>query len=130
MRIAIDANMLLAIANDKIDVFSQIRNEFRKKAEIIVPKQIMDELKMLAKQNKKNEKAVEIAMHEIEANDVKIQGVDAKNADEALIALARDGAAIATNDKALKKEVKKLNAGIIFTRTRRFLVFSFVNQLF
>ena len=130
MRIAIDANMLLAIANDKIDVFSQIRNEFGKKAEIIVPKQIMDELKMLAKQNKKNEKAVEIAMHEIEANDVKIQGVDAKNADEALIALARDGAAIATNDKALKKEVKKLNAGIIFTRKRRFLVFSFVNQLF
>ena len=130
MKIAIDANILLAIANDKIDVFGQIRDEFGSKAELVVPRQVMDELKLLSKQNKKNENAVEIAIQQIKANNAHILEVNAKNADEALIALAREGAAIATNDKGLKKEVKKLNAGIIFTRKRRFLEFSFMNLLF
>lgn len=130
MKIAIDANILLAIANDKIDVFGQIRDEFGSKAELVVPKQVMDELKILSKRNKKNENAVEIAMHEIGKNDVKIREVHAKNADEALIALAKEGATVATNDNGLKKEVKKLNAGIIFTRKRRFLAFSSMGLLF
>ncbi|MBI2530295.1 MAG: hypothetical protein HYW05_04095 [Candidatus Diapherotrites archaeon] len=130
MRIAIDANMLLAIANEKIDVFGQIRDEFGKTAEIIIPRQVIDELKILSKRNKKNENAVKIAMQEIEKNDARIREVNAKNADEALIALAREGTAVATNDSALKKEVKKLNAGIIFTRKGRFLAFSSMNLLF
>ncbi len=130
MKIAIDANILLAIANEKIDVFGQIRDEFGSKAEIIIPKQVIDELKMLAKRNKKNEKAAEIAMQGLRKNDVKTAEVDAKNADGALLALAKEGAIIATNDKALKKEVKKLNAGVIFTRKRRFLEFSSTDLLF
>ena len=130
MRIAIDANMLLAIANVKIDVFGQIGNEFGKRVEIIIPRQVIDELKIISKRSRKNENAVKIAMQEIEKNGVKIQEVDAKNADGALIALAREGTAIATNDSALKKEVKKLNVGIIFTRKRRFLAFSFMDLLF
>lgn len=121
--IALDTNMLLAIANEKIDIFSQIKNEFGNSAQIVVPKEVIYELEVIARESKKLESAAKIAFHELKANNAKILAGKG-NADNALLELARKGVIIATNDKQLKKEIKKLNGGIIFTRKRRFLVFS------
>jgi rRNA-processing protein FCF1 len=46
----------------------------------------------------------------------------AANADKALVKLAEKGAIVATNDRELKKEVKKVNGSIMFLRQKRFIV--------
>ena len=119
--IALDANMLLSIEQFKVDVLSQIKL-LEGKVKFVIPFQVWKELQSLKKRGKTLEKRVKIAEQLIKKRKVKRVRVTAENADKALVKLAEKGAIVATNDKALKKEIKKVNGIIMFLRKRSFIV--------
>ncbi len=102
-KIALDTNMLMAIAQFHIDIWTEIEDQVGK-VEFVAPRQVIEELQLLEKQ-KKTALAARIALQQ--ANEkAKIVQVKANSADAALKKLAKQGALIATNDRALRKHIK------------------------
>lgn len=120
MMIAIDANMLLAIGQFKVDVFSEIEKMFGKNAAVVVPMQVFDEVLALGKGKEK--KAAGIALEEIKSRGVKIVSVNADGgADNALVEMAKEGCIVASNDAGLRKRIKGFAGKVIYLRQKRFL---------
>jgi len=115
-KIALDTNMLLAIQQLGVDVFAEIERLFGKNAEIALPKQVLAELKELAEKGKGK-----IGLQEIERHGVKIEEIDAGNADEALLNMSKQGYLVASNDAVLRKRIKGFGGKVIYLRQRNFL---------
>ena len=118
--IALDTNMLMAIEQFKVDVFRQAK-EMEGKVKFVVPVQVDQELKKLSQESKTLAKRVRIAQALMKKHEVKRKRIQARNADQALIKLAREGVIVATNDKELKKAVKKAKGSIMFLRKRKLI---------
>jgi len=119
--IAFDTNMLLAIGQLKVDVVSEARKMFGKKAKFAVPKQVLNELEELEKVDKKMEKFVGIARREIESNGIQVLDFGNENADDTFAEMAKQGYVVATNDGALRKRIKGFAGKVIYLRQRHFL---------
>jgi len=118
-KVAVDTNMLLAINEQNVDVFAQIKQTLGN-VEFVVPNQVFEELINIEKKGKTAQKNVNIAKILMKKNKVKKVRVNAKNADSALLELSRD-ALIASNDKELKKAVKKNSGHVIYLRQGKFI---------
>ena len=117
-KVALDTNMLLAIKKLKIDIFEEIKESIGK-AEFLIPVQVIKEMQKLSEKNKNMEKASNIALQLIKKNKAKEIQSKEKDADKALIELAKKGIIIATNDKELKKKVLKVKGKILNIRKRK-----------
>jgi len=117
-KVALDTNMLLAIKKLKIDIFEEIKESIGK-AEFLIPVQVIKEMQKLSEKNKNLEKASNIALQLIKKNKAKEIQSKEKDADKALIELAKKGIIIATNDKELKKKVLKVKGKILNIRKRK-----------
>ena len=120
-RVAFDTNMLLAIRQLKVDVFSGVAEMFGEKAELVVPKQVLGELESLKKEGQSKAKAVDVAMAEIKGHRVKALEAEGTGADDALAFLAEQGYFVASNDAALRKRIKGFGGKVIYLRQSRFL---------
>jgi rRNA-processing protein FCF1 len=107
--IALDTSALLSIAEAKADLFETAKEEFGSTVEFVIPEQVNAELEKIEKQGLKERKAVRIAKKLILNNKVKLIGVSAENADNALLELAREKKIIATNDKELIRKIKGIS---------------------
>jgi len=117
--VAVDTNMLFAITDHGIRVFEELKMIIGGK-EIVVPKQVLEELEKLAKEGKTFERKVEVLRKVLKENETKVIEVEAVGADNALEKLAKDYF-IATNDKKLKKRIKIVNGKVIYLRKKKFL---------
>lgn len=120
-RIVFDTNMLLAIQQLHIDVFSETKKMFGAKAELLIPKQVFEELRNMTGKGEGIKRAVLIALEEIERYGVKIVDVDASNADSAIAKMAMEGCFACSNDAVLRKRIKGFAGKVIYLRQRRFL---------
>jgi rRNA-processing protein FCF1 len=121
VRVVFDTNMVLAIGQLKVDVFSEARKMFGEKADFLVPGQVASELRALAEKELPLKKAVGIAQEQIASNKVKTEEVEAADADEALVELAKSGCFVATNDAVLRKRIKGFGGKVIYLRQGHFL---------
>ena len=119
-RIALDTNILLAIEEFKVDVFTQLRGLFGK-VDVIVPEQVIEELLRFRESNKKIGKSARVALEIISKKNVKKVEVKGKNADDALVALSGK-AIIASLDKGLLKKLKEKNVMTLSLRQKKFIV--------
>ena len=119
-KVILDTNMLLAVEQLKIDLMQEIENNLPK-AKVLLPEQVMQELERLKRKSQKLEKAVKIAEKIIRFGKIKKIKVQAKNADKALLKLAKKGFIIATNDKLLRKKVKSIGGKCLIIRKRKYL---------
>lgn len=110
--IALDTNVLVSIARTKIDVLEEAKKEFGK-TEFVVPEQVNKEIGTLEKKGGAIKKACIIARQIIAVHSVKTLQNQERKADNALLELAKTGIAVMTNDKALKKRIKKAHGAII-----------------
>ncbi|MFA4855756.1 MAG: PIN domain-containing protein [archaeon] len=121
-RVALDTNMLLAIRQLKVDVFSEVEKMFGKKVEFAVPEQVLAELKGLAlAEGKEMGKSVAIALAEIGGHCVEKKLVEAPDADAALAKMAKQGFVVASNDAGLRKRIKGFGGKVMYLRQSRFL---------
>ena len=121
VKIALDTNMLLAVEKFKLGLLEEIESNFPK-ALIAVPEQVLQELEILQKRSKSLEKQVKIAKEVLKKAKFKVLQSKESNADKALLELSRNGFIIATNDKELRKKVKKNSGKCLILRKKKFLV--------
>lgn len=118
----IDTNVLMYIFTQKVDVFSQLRELGFKK--FVFPEHVIEELKRLqVSLDGAERRAARFALSLIDGrDDCEIFRVDAVGSDNAILELAkRLGAAVITNDKALRRRAKLEGIVVGYLRELRYV---------
>ena len=116
----IDTNALMVAEQFKVDIFSELLRLGY--VDCIVPAQVIGELRSLAERADKgrDKTAARVALGLAER--CRIVGIDNCPADQAIEDLAsKEGAAVFTNDKALKKRLFSKGITVIYLRQGRYL---------
>lgn len=120
MKIILDTNFLIYCAKNKLDYKEEISNLLGRKCELVVPVQVVNELKRLREKAKKlrDREACDLALQLLKANKIKIARIKAKNADNAILnsAKGKKGNIVATLDRGMRK---KLGRVILISRGKR-----------
>jgi len=118
-KVVLDTNMLMAIGELKIDIIDGLEEKLGK-AEFFVPEEVTDELKKLKEKGRTKKNNAEIAEKIIEKYCSVLKSKK-KNADERIEELAGEYI-IATNDKELRKRIKKKGFKTAFIRQKKVIV--------
>ncbi len=123
--IILDTNFLMIPAQFRVDIFSEIRRICNFRYELAVADKTLEELaKILEKGGKAKAQAL-LAMKLLDACKVRIlssKTATFKNVDKIILFLAaREKAIVATQDAALRKELKKLGLKAIALRQKKYL---------
>lgn len=110
MKILLDTSFLLTAIRYKLDIFTELKGH-----ELIVLEPIKLELENLINGKKKGNLEAKIALELIKRNKIKIKKTELKEADDAL---ANENGVVATQDKKLKKRLKR----IITIRQKKYLI--------
>ncbi|MBS3146744.1 hypothetical protein J4471_03535 [Candidatus Woesearchaeota archaeon] len=114
MKILLDTNFIITSLKFKIDIFSEIRRIAYFNYEIFVLDKTIDELKKL-----KNKLALQI----IDKYNVKITKTSENlDADALLILYADSETIVATQDRELRKALKKKNIRILSIRQKNYYI--------
>jgi len=126
--IIIDTNFLVSAIRFKIDIFSELQRICDFKYIICVVDGTIDELEKLAETGKPKDKiAARISLELIKKKMVKITKISSKNkrvknVDLLILNLIKEGDFIvATQDKELKREIRKKGVPIIVLRQKGYL---------
>ncbi|MFH1055915.1 MAG: DNA-binding protein [Candidatus Altiarchaeota archaeon] len=121
MIVLLDTNFLLLPKQHKIDIFSEIQRLVPEKHTLATLSPVVEELHHLAGTRTEDMVAAKVALQMLEQNGVEIIPAD-KEADEAIIEYAAaNPTLVATNDKDLKRRLKKTVQGIIHMRGKNHL---------
>ena len=93
MQIILDTNFLIYCAKNKLDYVEEIENLLKEGHELVVPVQVINELKKLRddrlkKASGKDKQAANLALEILEHNKIKTVKPEGKTVDEAIINLA------------------------------------------
>ena len=111
--IVLDTNLILYSLKYKVDIFNELKRICNFKYEIKILDKTLDELK-----NKPNGT---LALRFIKEKNIKLINSENGYVDELLLKLPRTYI-IATNDKALKTQVKLQNKALITLRQKKYLI--------
>ncbi len=117
MKIILDTNFLMAVAQMKINIFSQLRGH-----KLYTANTIVMELRRLSKGRSKDARAARLALELIKAKHLKVLKSKQRSADRSLILYAKRDYIIATQDKILQKKIKDEGGKIIYIRQRKYVI--------
>jgi len=127
-KIILDTNFLVSSVRFKVDIFSEMKRICSFNYQICVLDKIIDELKKLAETGKpKDRAAAKISIELIKKKKIKIikniaKNKRVKNVDLLILNLIKKGNFIvATQDKELKREIRKKGVPIIVLRQKKYL---------
>jgi len=110
MKIILDTNFLIYCAKNKLDYVEKIEGLLNEDFELVVPMQVIEELKSLKndklkKVSGKDKSACDLALQLLGVNKVKKVEVKGKSVDEGIINLARGGKKniVCTLDREMRK---------------------------
>ena len=111
-QILLDTSFLLSCVRNKIDFFEHLQLEG---IQILIPKQVLEELKGLSKSKRESEIALKI----IQKNKPKIIELTGKNTDNSIINFAKKNPEIiiATLDREIKNSIK--NKKLVIQRKKK-----------
>ncbi|MBW3011682.1 nucleotide-binding protein [Candidatus Woesearchaeota archaeon] len=121
MKVILDTNFLLMPESIGVDIFTKIR-EFDPFAELFVVDATIGELKKLMERRKYG-KAAKIGLQLVEQQKIKIIKTEKnKNTDLIIAEKAQKGKyAVATQDKELKRLLKKNNVPVLALRQKNYI---------
>lgn len=119
-KIILDTNMLTAILGLKIDVFSEIERMLGK-VDFFIAEQTIVELNRIAIKGGKEGKKAKIALKILGERKYGKIVVPEKECDDALLEMSGTGMIIATNDRELRRRIRKNNGKTIFIRQKKFV---------
>jgi rRNA-processing protein FCF1 len=108
IKVILDTNFLIYCVENKVDYAAGIMEIMTEGYELVVPEQVIAELKDISMNSKKlsDRSAAFLALKLLEHNKVKIISAEGRIADEAILNLVRMGSIIATLDLELRKKLK------------------------
>jgi rRNA-processing protein FCF1 len=115
IKIILDTNFLVYCAENKIDYSSGIMEIMTEGYELVIPEQVLAELREMAEKSKKlsDRSAAFLAMKILEHNAVKTVNAAGRFADEAILNLVRMGSIVATLDLELRKKLRNSRVIVI-----------------
>jgi rRNA-processing protein FCF1 len=126
MKIILDTNFVVYCAKNKIDYFEGLSNLLNEDYEIVVPKQVIDELTKLRddkfkKVSGKDKTACSLALKLLEHYKVKFVEVSGKTVDEGLIILSKEDKKniVCTLDREMRHELPRV---ILFNKNKQLIV--------
>jgi len=95
MKIILDTNFLIYCAKEKLDYVEEIGNLVNEGYELVVPRQVVNELKKLMadgykRLSGKDKLACDLAIQLLDANKIKVVAASGKTVDEAIVNLSRE----------------------------------------
>ncbi len=127
VKIILDANFLITLFEiPKIDIYSEVNRIIENKNyELIVPSFIFEELeKLFADGKEKLKNKIELALKFARSlKETKFELNENEKIDDAIIRAAKQlNAIVATNDKELRRKLRKKEIPVIFVRQKSHLV--------
>jgi len=113
-KVVLDSNFLFLPFQYHIDLEEEIE-KLLPGAEIFVPRAVISELEGLSKGGAREARAAQELARRFEVVETEEEG------DRALKELAEKGYIVATNDKLLKEEIRKMGKTVVFLRQKKFL---------
>ncbi|MEK6859293.1 MAG: PIN domain-containing protein [Nanoarchaeota archaeon] len=118
MEIILDTNFLIYCAKEKLDYVEEIADLINEGYELVVPKQVVNELEKLhndkwKKVSGKDKAAAGLAIELLEHNKIKVVDAHGKNVDESIVNLSKED---------IKNIVCTLDRGMRYTLGRVILV--------
>ncbi|MFA7707625.1 MAG: PIN domain-containing protein [Candidatus Pacearchaeota archaeon] len=126
MKIILDTNFLIYCAKNKLDYVNAIENLINEGFELVVPLQVINELKQLKndkwkKVSGKDKLAIDLALQLLEVNNVKIMEIKGRSVDEGIINLASEDKKniVATLDREMRHILGRV---ILINRGRKLML--------
>jgi len=119
-KILLDANFLIDLVRYKIDV-EGIEELVSGDCRLVVPRPVLAELRKISGGKSKDSRFAKIALMVIEEKGFDIIETEEKKADEAIVHMAGENTAVATNDIELRKRLRMLGAQTIYLRAKKHL---------
>lgn len=122
-KIILDTNFLLIPSQFKVDIFSEIDRICLFNYELYILDKTIDELKEIIKKQKgKHREAAKIALMLIKKKHLSIIKTEEGKVDDLILRLINKGDILATQDALLRKKAIKKGAGVIFLRSKKYLI--------
>jgi rRNA-processing protein FCF1 len=117
MQVILDTSFLMDVAKFGIEL-----DELRALAgpgELVIPEPVIVELKRIASSRGRAGRAAAIALRLIEHEKLKILKTSERDADEAILKLAGKPVMVATDDREMRKLLKRLGVKTIYLRGKK-----------
>jgi|TARA_B100001971_G_C17972385_1_gene423055 rRNA-processing protein FCF1 len=123
-KVIIDTNFLLIPIKFRVDIFSEIERICEFKYGLYIIDKTIDELdKIVEEQRGKDKEAAKIAKQLVKAKKVKvIKTKKDKYADDLIVEAVKKGDIVATQDKELKRRLKRKGVNSIGLRQKQYLI--------
>jgi len=126
MKVILDTNFLIYCAKNKFDYIDEINNFLNEKYDLVVPLQVINELKKLKddrfkKVSGKDKAAIDLALQLIEKNNLKKVNPSGENTDQAIINLSRkdNKNIVATLDREMRTILGRV---LLINRRKRLML--------
>ncbi len=117
MKIILDTNFLIAVAQFKIDIFRELKGH---ELYLILP--VVIELNKISRGKSKDARSAKLARILLKAQNLKTLKPNETSADKALIEYSKKGYAVATQDIALKEKLEEQGAKVIYIRQKKYVI--------
>jgi rRNA-processing protein FCF1 len=126
MKVILDTNFLIYCAKNKLDYKDKISDLVNEKLDLVVPMQVIEELKKLKddrfkKVSGKDKQACSLALQLLDTNKVKQVNVEGKTVDEGIINLSKEDPKniVATLDREMRHILGRV---ILINRGRKLML--------
>jgi len=113
MKVVLDTNFLIDLFRFKIGI------EALEDFQIFLPQSVMRELKLISKKKTRESILAKVALEVLKKKQVTILTSFKTKTDDDLIEFAKQGYIVATNDRELRKRLKRLGFKTIYLRARK-----------
>lgn len=126
MKVILDTNFLIYCAKEKLDYIEAIKDLLNENYELVVPEQVIKELKSLKedklkKVSGKDKAGADLALQLLEVNKIKKIKPIGKNVDEAIINLAKENSKniVCTLDREMRQTLGRV---ILINRGKKLML--------
>jgi len=126
MKVILDTNFLIYCAKNKLDYVEELGDLLNEDCELIVPEQVVRELKLLSEDLKKkisgkDRVSADLALQLLDVNNVKKVKVSGKSVDEGIINLSKQDSKniVCTLDREMRKILGRV---ILISRGKKLIL--------
>jgi len=123
MKVIFDTNFLVYCAKEKLDYIEEMGNLLNEDYELVVPAQVIEELKKLKENTKKgrDKRAADLGLQLLEKNKIKIVNPKGESVDDAIINLSKENKKniVATLDREMRGILGRV---ILINRGKRLML--------
>jgi len=119
VEVILDANFLMAPGEIGVNVFQGIEEAIEKNYSLTTTEPVKTELQKISKNKGGEGRAARLALELIERKNINIEKTKRMTGDASLVELAgkKEEPVVATNDKKLRKQFRKVSVPTLYIRT-------------